>query len=222
MSGDFCLKCGGSWAGAGDCLACRDLAKGLVQFYSGTATWSKTYMSPSNHSLRIHPHPDLKKVAETDYDEGTDKYLSVYLDSNGTMNERKGVAIAANQTGRTGRWWVMKVPGGSEVIANATIDLLGPFKLMDEGCLSFPGQYAKVKRSERVRVSGIRLDLDTLVSSEFGEIWEGQDAQVAQHENDHLNGKCFIDHLGSAERSRIKGELARLKKMNLVMPWLQG
>ena len=180
---------------------------------NGIVTWSTTYMSQSNHPLRIHPHPDLKKVAEAKPDEGSDHYLSVYLDSNGTMNESGGVAIAANQTGRQGRWWVMKVLGGSDVIANATVDLLGPFVMMDEGCLSFPKQYAKVKRSERVRVRGLRMSLKTLDTVPFDEIWEGTDAQVAQHENDHLNGKCFIDHLSSAERSRVKGQLARLKKM---------
>ena len=167
----------------------------------------------SHHSLRIHPHPDLKKVAEVNPAEGSDQYLSEYLDANGRMNEAGGLAIAANQTGRQGRWWVMKVLGGSEVIANATVDLLGPFSLLDEGCLSFPKQFAKVKRSERVRVRGLRLSLKTLDTVAFDEIWEGTDAQVAQHENDHLNGKCFIDHLGSAERSRVKGHLARLKKM---------
>lgn len=211
-TGDFCFKCGKSWGGAGECLECRELANPRP-YFSNILSWSTSYMSMGNHPLRLHPHPDLKKVAVSDPSEGSDHYLSVYLDSNGTMNERNGVAIAANQTGRQGRWWVMKSLGGSEVIANATVDLLGPFVAMDEGCLSFPGQYAKVKRSTKVRVRGVRMSLKTLDTAPFDEIWEGQNAQIAQHENDHLNGKCFIDYLSSSERSRIKGELARLKKM---------
>lgn len=181
-------------------------------------TQSYTYMSPGNHPLRIYPHPDLKKVAVANTADECDTHLSAYLDSNGTMSEAGGVAIAANQTGRQGRFWVMKSAKGACVIVNAKVELLGPFVPMDEGCLSFPKQFAKVTRSARVRVQGYRLGLKDLDCGHFEEIWEGQDAQIAQHENDHLDGKCFIDHLSSPERTRVKGNLMKLKKQGKLKP----
>lgn len=173
-------------------------------------------MSQGNHPLRIYPHPDLKKVAVANLADESDFRLSVYLDSNGTLHEAGGVAIAANQTGRQGRFWVMKGSKGTCVIVNATVELLGPFVKMEEGCLSFPKQFAKVTRSTRVRVQGYRLGLLNLDSSRFDEIWEGQDAQIAQHENDHLNGIMFIDYLDSPERTRVKGNLMKLKKQGKI------
>lgn len=184
---------------------------------SSIASWGMSYF---RHDIRLYPHPDLKKVAVANPDDEDQRFprLSEFLDSNGMMSERNGVAIAANQTGRQGRWWVMNGSKGRCVIINAKMDLLGPFAAMDEGCLSFPKQYAKVKRSLRCRVQGLRLNLKDLTSERFDEVWEGVDAQIAQHENDHLYGILFIDHLDSPERTRIKGNLLKLKKQGKTKP----
>jgi peptide deformylase len=91
------------------------------------------------------------------------------------------------------------------------------FERMAEGCLSFPGYYGLVARATAVRVQGHRVVLSAPVMptefkfEPFDEIWTGHKAQLAQHEYDHLRGICYTQHLSSAERSRIHGNMRKLK-----------
>ena len=58
----------------------------------------------------------------------------------------------------------------------------------DEGCLSFPNKYAKVKRPEKVVVEGLNeKGKKTKIKA------EGLLAEALLHEIDHLDGKLFID-----------------------------
>lgn len=165
--------------------------------------------------LKIFPDPSLKQSASSQELPTLDICISMLK----VMEEAEGVAIAANQIGLPGRFWVMRTWSGPTTvscIANATVTLLGPFRAISEGCLSLPTQFSMVKRSEKVYVKGLRANVyktgEPLIFSPFEETWTGLNAQIAQHENDHLDGKVFIDHLASAERSRIKGNLAKLKR----------
>lgn len=154
--------------------------------------------------------------------------------------ESGGVAIAANQVGSEGSWWLMEDDGLVVAILNPVVTPFGPEKaLLEEGCLSFPGHSGKVPRHLSVRVSGTRLslaamrgDVDCVCGAKlsvegwhtptceqyqnqetpFNEVWFGLRAQIAQHEFDHLNGICYTAHLSSAERSRIHGNMRKLKR----------
>lgn len=63
-----------------------------------------------------------------------------------------------------------------------------------EGCLSFPGERFPLRRSERVRVTGI--DLDGAALSLDVEGWR---ARILQHEFDHLNGILYLDRLDEGD-----------------------
>ncbi len=65
-----------------------------------------------------------------------------------------------------------------------------------EACLSFPGEYFKVPRAERVLARSRTIDGDVY---EF----EADDllARLVQHEVDHLNGRLIVDHLPINDRS---------------------
>lgn len=78
---------------------------------------------------------------------------------------------------------------------------------MDEGCLSVPGFYEKVRRADRIRVR--TQDVDG-VSSEFEA--EGIEAVCIQHEMDHLDGKLFVDYLSNLKRNRIRSKLVKQQK----------
>jgi len=70
--------------------------------------------------------------------------------------------------------------------------------VIEEGCLSIPAVWADVKRPAAVTVpafneKGRPFTLDA----------EGMLARVIQHENDHLNGVLFIDHLTDGKRQRV-------------------
>lgn len=76
--------------------------------------------------------------------------------------------------------------------------------ISEEGCLSVPGNYAKVERAEEITVKAL---------NENGEAFEleadGLLAICIQHELDHLKGKLFIDYLSPLKRQRIRKKLEK-------------
>ncbi len=63
-----------------------------------------------------------------------------------------------------------------------------------EGCLSVKGVYGKVPRWNRVRIKALDID-----GNEIRLKADGFLARVLQHEIDHTNGICFIDHIKNDE-----------------------
>jgi peptide deformylase len=79
--------------------------------------------------------------------------------------------------------------------------------VMEEGCLSIPGQYAEVERPAIVRVkyldySGKEAELKA----------EGLLSHCVQHEIDHLDGVLFTDHLSALKRNMILRKVEKMKK----------
>ncbi|MEW8014799.1 MAG: peptide deformylase [Candidatus Sedimenticola endophacoides] len=75
---------------------------------------------------------------------------------------------------------------------------------MDEGCLSVPGVYERVRRADRIRVRALDRD-----GEPFEQEAEGLLAVCIQHEIDHLDGKLFIDYLSGLKRQRIRKRLEK-------------
>ncbi|MDH3315200.1 MAG: peptide deformylase [Gammaproteobacteria bacterium] len=78
---------------------------------------------------------------------------------------------------------------------------------LEEGCLSVPGVYDFVPRSERIRLKALNRDGDALEM-------EAEDliAVCIQHEMDHLEGKLFVDYLSQLKRQRIRKKATKLNK----------
>ncbi|MBI2234393.1 MAG: peptide deformylase, partial [Micavibrio aeruginosavorus] len=83
----------------------------------------------------------------------------------------------------------------------------GEISVMEEGCLSIPGQFAEVERPMGVRVK--YLDYN---NTEQELLAEGLLSHCVQHEIDHLNGVLFIDYLSSLKRGMILRKVAKLMK----------
>jgi peptide deformylase len=77
----------------------------------------------------------------------------------------------------------------------------------EEGCLSVPGVYDKVKRADRIRVRALDRDGKQI---EFDA--DGLLAVCIQHEIDHLEGKLFVDYLSELKRTRIRKKLEKDRK----------
>lgn len=101
------------------------------------------------------------------------------------MKLRRGVGLAAPQIGRPLRLFVVRAMGGEGVaLFNPELIAVGGGQAVDkEGCLSFPGIFAPVKRHQQayVRYQDWRGDV---VETAF----LGMDARCVQHEMDHLEG----------------------------------
>jgi peptide deformylase len=123
-----------------------------------------------------------------------------------------GVGLAANQAGVPLRVAVIRIPpkegpGVQLVLVNPELVSGEGSQTGEEGCLSFPGLFLKIKRFRKVKVRsfnerGLPVEINA----------EGFLARALQHEIDHLDGVVFVDRLPLLRRLKLKPELARLKK----------
>ena len=153
-----------------------------------------------------YPDPRLhKKAAVVErVDESIRKLIS---DMAETMYEAPGIGLAATQVDVHKRVIVIDVSEDkSKLLAFINPEILDRSgeQVCEEGCLSVPGVYEKVARSESVKVRA----LDPQGQS-FTLEAEGLLAVCVQHEIDHLEGKVFVEHLSQLKQGRIKAKLAK-------------
>lgn len=128
-----------------------------------------------------------------------------------TMYAAPGAGLAANQVGVPLRMCVIDVkPDGRRqplVLINPVIKEKKGRMTDDEGCLSFPGISAMVKRFRNIKVEAVN-------EKGMPVVVEGSDllARALQHELDHLDGKVFIDYLTLFKKMQIKSEIRKRKK----------
>ena len=140
-----------------------------------------------------------------------DKIKKLVDDMLQTMYDSHGVGLAATQVDVHQRVIVIDVSEEKDdpiFLINPEIIEKDGIKESEEGCLSVPGFFEKVKRAEHIRVKALNRDGQ---SFEF----EATDllAVCVQHEMDHLNGKLFVDYVSSLKRQRIKKKLEKIHKM---------
>ena len=123
-----------------------------------------------------------------------------------TMYDEVGIGLAAPQVGVSVRLMVVgdEEGRGAQVLVNPAITAQGGTVTAEEGCLSLPGIFAQVTRSEWVTLQAQDLEGRPVAITA-----RGLRARVFQHEIDHLDGVLFIDRLEPVLRDRIK---RRIKK----------
>ncbi len=139
--------------------------------------------------------------------EVTDEIRQLIADMAETMYEAPGIGLAATQVNVHQRVVVIDTSEDKSALLaliNPEIIARSGEQICEEGCLSVPGIYDKVSRSETVRVraldqQGKTFELDA----------EGLLAVCIQHELDHLEGKVFVEYLSQLKQTRIKGKLAK-------------
>ena len=151
-------------------------------------------------------HTKAAPVAEVD-----DRIRTLIRDMAETMYEAPGIGLAATQVDVHERVVVIDVSEDhSDLLALINPEILerSGEQIGEEGCLSVPGIYDKVKRAERVRVRaldqhGERFELEA----------EGLLAVCIQHELDHLDGKVFVEYLSLLKQGRIKNKLIKRSRI---------
>lgn len=151
-----------------------------------------------------YPNPILRERAK-EIPSITQDVAELIQDMLETMEAARGVGLAANQVGVPLRVFVFNPLVQENAPLQEAMGVVNPIILeksgsilQEEGCLSFPGIEATVKRAERVVLDGLDKEGRPLGGIEL----EGILAVCVQHEIDHLNGTLFIDHL-----SRLKREI---------------
>lgn len=119
----------------------------------------------------------------------TDRIRETLDDMVDTMREELGVGLAAPQVSVMRRMFVAEPePGRVYYMINPEIYFEEGSEEEYEGCLSVPGLIGIVERPQKIKIRA--LDRDGVEQDyEF----EGFDARVMCHENDHLNGVLYTD-----------------------------
>jgi peptide deformylase len=163
--------------------------------------------------LPILKYPDdrLHTVAKR-VDEVDEELRSFIEDMAETMYAASGIGLAATQVNRHERVIVIDVSDSHDdllVLINPEITHREGASVGEEGCLSVPGIFEKVERSERISIKAL---------DKFGDEYtleaDGLLSVCIQHEIDHLDGKVFVEYLSRLKQSRI---VKRLEKKSRAL-----
>lgn len=159
--------------------------------------------------LNILRYPDerLHAVAAP-VAEISDEIRALVDDMAETMYAAPGLGLAATQVN------VLKqvvVIDASElrnellVLINPEIIATSGMEEREEGCLSVPGIYEKVRRAQKVTVKALGRN-----GGSFTLEAEGLLAVCIQHEIDHLKGRVFVEYLSKLKQTRIRQKMKKL------------
>ena len=142
-------------------------------------------------NLRLEGDEILKKKSR-EIETIDEKIQTLIDDMIETMHKYNGVGLAAVQVGILKRVIVIDLydDNGPIVMINPVIIKEKGEQEVDEGCLSFPNQFAKVVRPAEVAAEYTNRD-GKRMKVKAKELL----AQAISHEVDHLNGEVFMDKI---------------------------
>lgn len=157
------------------------------------------------HSKEMSKTEDIEKLTVTLFD---------------TLRKEGGIGLAAPQIGVLKRIFIMdSSPIGEDdesvdrfkrtVINPVIISRSEATSIYSEGCLSVPGIYEEVVRSEKISVKY----LDESFNPVEREI-DGIEARIFQHEFDHLDGVLFIDRISPIRRTMLASKLKKIMRLS--------
>ncbi len=159
-------------------------------------------------SLNIIRYPDprlyKKAVAVTEVNH---EIRTLVRDMAETMYAAPGIGLAATQVDVHKRVIVIDTSETRDrllVLINPEIIAHDGVQYCEEGCLSLPGIYEPVERSERITVRALDAE-----GKPFTLEAEKLLAVCIQHEMDHLEGKVFVEYLSRLKQQRIKAKLQK-------------
>ena len=174
---------------------------------------SSDTMSVPGVELLGNTDPYLKRVAEP-FDFLSPPYdpKELFEAMKTLMIENRGIGLAAPQVGINLRMFIIGDPENPDTIIpvfNPKIidDTMGENVLYEEGCLSFPDLFVKIKRPSTIKVRYTTHEgvTDTIKFSGFT-------ARIFQHEFDHLNGILFTSRANSFNLERAKKNVKLIRR----------
>jgi peptide deformylase len=118
-----------------------------------------------------------------------------------------GAGLAANQIGIKARAFTIKANPILVCINPRIVDFSQKEEMLEEGCLTFPGLYVKIKRPLSIKVRFQYPNGETVT-----ETYTGLTARVFQHELDHLNGILFTQRANKIHLEQARNKARRNKK----------
>lgn len=145
--------------------------------------------------------PSLRKKSKPVHkiDKKIKKIIKDLKDTIAVQKDPEGVGLAAPQIGKNLRIFVIKPDNKITTFINPEIIHASKKtqqpkgkknKKIMEGCLSLPHYYGPLKRANEVKVRYLNEEGKTVTK-----VFRGLEAQIIQHEIDHLDGILFVDRL---------------------------
>jgi len=167
--------------------------------------------------FEILKYPDGRLLKKTevvaDIDGALQKQINLMIE---TLYASQGFGLAAPQVGDLRAFFVYDLSIQNEdtnahrgpiVLINPEIVAMEGEEVAEEGCLSIPGYFEKVKRAYRVQVKGFDRE-----GKELRIEGEGLAARLFQHEIDHLNGVMMLTRLSSLKRGLFLRKFKKQQK----------
>lgn len=148
--------------------------------------------------IKKHPDPILKEMAK-EVGKVDDVIRKLALNMLETMYACQGVGLAAPQVGVQKRVFVTDTGSGPQVFINPKILKKYGKEYSEEGCLSVPGDFLKIKRAKSLEIEALNLE-----GKRFEMKASGLLAKAIQQEMDHLDGILIMDRLGFWQKLKRK------------------
>jgi len=133
-----------------------------------------------------------------------------------TLKNTNGVGLAAPQIGLLEQIFITKLNNNIQIYINPIIRNRYKEQLSEEGCLSIPTIYGKIKRADIIDIEYYDGNMNKQTKQ-----LKGFESIVFQHEYDHLAGILFIDYFGKDGIDKIKSRLDEIEsgkiKTNYIM-----
>lgn len=166
--------------------------------------------------LAYYDDPILRRKADP-ITEITDDLRTLITEMIDTMDACNGLGLAAPQIHHSIRLFIIRIPietpnglelGDYKVFINPEISnpSSNTWKA-SEGCLSIPSIHGDVERPHEITIEYTNLNGERIKEQVAG--WQ---ARVIMHENDHINGVLFIDHLTQTDKTAVQPFLDHLIK----------
>ena len=167
-----------------------------------------TLIESTNPLLRI-------KLSECSSDLDREKVESQLIDS---MKHYQGIGLSENQVGIMERVFVMY----SDVKKREIISCFNPKIItqsdteivIDEGCLSYPGLWLKVKRPD-----GIEVEYEDKNGELQSKAMFGLECRIFLHEYDHMEGTDFTKKVSKIKLDRAKKRQSKMLKKSKLLKY---
>jgi peptide deformylase len=166
--------------------------------------------------------PVLKKVSKKigKFDKKIINLVNDLTDTLKTQKDPEGVGLAACQIGVNLRAFVML--RGKKIVPIINPEIVKISKeakkkrkaneeTLMEGCLSLPNYYSPLERPKKIKIKYQSLEGKQIVE-EFTDF----EAQIVQHELDHLKGEMFVDRILEQKESIYKLNRDEWEEVELV------
>ena len=124
-----------------------------------------------------------------------------------TMKHNKGIGLSANQCGLPYRAFALWSSQPLVAFNPRVVDQTSEFVELEEGCLTYPNLYIKIKRPKSIKVR-----FENALGQTQTEKYTGMTARGFLHEMDHLDGILYMKRSSPMRVSRAWSQKKQLDR----------